>query len=139
MSDRLDEAALRRPDWLGGVPVTLADGQEWTLPRAATYFEPDADDDAEVRQRWNLGEEYGALVQRLAEAQRPSDHVRAEIALARWLLTRNYALNRAQLVTLLRFGYGASADDGPRRLREEVMAVALGDAPRPKACGDGLA
>ncbi len=37
---RLDEKALRRPDWREGAKVTLSDSQEWTLPRPRVRWVP---------------------------------------------------------------------------------------------------
>jgi hypothetical protein len=36
----LDETALRRPTWRDGHKITLADGQEWTIPKPRLRLRP---------------------------------------------------------------------------------------------------
>ena len=132
----LDEASSRRPDFLGGAAVVLADGQTWTLPRPRSHFVPD-DDASGVRRGWNLGDEYGVLFDRLLEADDDMAMIAGEFALARFLILRNYALTPAQANGLLRFGYGATADPEAADMRSAVMAVATGRDPSPKPSSDG--
>lgn len=131
-----DEASSRRPDFLGGPAITLANGQEWHFPRPTSYFVPD-DDAAGVRRHWNLGDDYGALFDRCMEAESDLEMIGGELALARSLLLRNYDLTPAQAGSLLRFGYGATADPDAAAMRLAVMAVATGKDAAPKASSDG--
>lgn len=132
----LDEASSRRPDFLGGPAIRLADSQSWSFPRPTSYFTPD-DDGVGVRRRWNLGDEYGALFDRALEADDELAMVAGELALGSFLLRRNYDLTPAQAGSLLRFGYGATADPEAADMRMAVMAVATGREPSPKASSDG--
>lgn len=136
-----DEARSRRPDFLGGPAVTLSDGNPWHLPRPLSYFAMD-DDDAGVKRRWNLGDEYETLFARYQQAVEDMDFVTGELALGTFLLLRNYDLTPAQAGGLLRFGYGRNADPGAVAVREAVMAVvagrdAEGEDSSPKPSGDG--
>ena len=36
----LDEKTLRKPGFIDGIKVTMADGNEWTLPRPKIRFKP---------------------------------------------------------------------------------------------------
>lgn len=131
-----DEARSRRPDFLGGPAVRLTDGNDWCLPRPTSYFVPD-DDAAGVRRHWNLGDEYGALFDRCMEAEDDLAMIAGELAIARFLLLRNYDLTPAQAGSLLRFGYGATADPDAAAMRTAVMDVVTGKQPAPKASSDG--
>jgi hypothetical protein len=129
--DRLDEQARRRPDFRGGVPVTLADGQEWYLPRPRKLFVAD-DSEAGFRLRWDLGDEYGRLFEAARSIATFEDMVRAEFALAKYLLRLNYDLDAAALGRLLVFDYADDPDPALERLRAELIEVTSGRAPAPK-------
>ena len=138
---RLDENALRRPDFRGGAPVTLADGQEWILARPAELFVPD-DSEAGFAARWNFGDEYAALVRAADEAGRSGSGnavIRAELALGRYLLLKNYALDAPQVASLIQFSYDPEGDPVHWQLHEDVLAVAFGRVPSPKPEAGGSA
>jgi hypothetical protein len=122
----LDEVTLRRPDFVEGEPVVLADGQTWQLRRPLVRFTPaETDSGFAVVLSLNNDPQYGALYRRY-EAVEPGCPVMAEsLALARAVLLANYDLTADQVGELLQFG---ASDDDPEgwRIREEVMAVCLG-------------
>lgn len=102
----LDEMALRRSDFLPGVRIRLADGQEWTLPGApsgdpgpeAGGPEPDA-----------LGADYAGIVAAILEAENEAERRRAELALGIALLARNYRLAPSDFRAVLGACSGMSA------------------------------
>jgi hypothetical protein len=83
-----DERTARRPGFIEGVGVRLADGQEWFLP---------------VRDRVVDDPEYDAQLAAISEAEDRAEVLRAELALTIFLLTRNYDLSADQLNLLLSF------------------------------------
>src|SRR5688572_24493754 len=64
----LDEPTRRRPDFLPGGPIRLADGQDWTFPAPGEAAD--------------FGPDYAALVAAIDEAEDPAERLRAELALA---------------------------------------------------------
>jgi hypothetical protein len=87
-----DEKALRRPTFVEGRRVVLADGQSWSLP---THRADRADP------------EYDAILRMVREAEDASDRLRSELALTIFLLSRNYQLTPDVLQEIL----GFSPDD----------------------------
>src|SRR5262245_36529215 len=95
-----DENALRRPDFLGGIPIRFADDQAWTLP------EPPPGAPGEKRFLDNgtgLGPDYEAAVAAVLEAEDEPERLRAELALTILLLGRNYNLAPEDFQALLTF------------------------------------
>jgi hypothetical protein len=134
--EKLDEQALRRPEFEDGAPVVLADGQEWRLPRPRVRLVPD-DSDRGFKLRLALPADEGrfqTLMDTLDAATEGVDLMRAELAVARHLLLLNYDLTPAQVADLLQFSY---RDDDPEgaAIREAVMGVAYGNAPKPSDGG----
>lgn len=122
----LDELSLRRPDFVEGEPVVLADGQAWQLRRPIVRFVPaETESGFAVCLSLNNDGTYGSHYRRY-EAVEPGQPVIAEsLALARAVLLANYDLTPEQVGELIQFG---ASDDDPEgwRIREEVMAVCLG-------------
>jgi hypothetical protein len=87
-----DEVALRRPDFRPGPPVRLADGGWWTFPALPERAETGVVD---------FGPDYAAAVVAIGEAEDEAERLRAELALAICLLTRNYDLAPDALCALL--------------------------------------
>src|SRR5690242_7891870 len=85
------ESVHRRPDFLGGLPVRLADGQDWAFagPRELSRA------DESLR-----GEVHG-LLGAIAWAEDEADRLRGELALAIALLAANYDLAPADYARLL--------------------------------------
>ena len=134
---KIDEISARRPDFVPGEPVLLADGQEWQLRRPVVEFAP-ADNDAGFTVHLTLDDDgsFGAAldaIEAMDDTASMSALVVLELKVARMVLLANYDLTPVQVGTLLRFGY-----DGGRaaKLREDVMDVVWGRGPKRSAAGD---
>jgi hypothetical protein len=147
--------------WRPGAEVTMADGQVWHLrkplgrftlddgPRGyRTVFKLPGDDHfAEKMARLDACHEFNREVGDLPEAERvdawsarPDLHLApAELAVAAALLLANYDLTRAEAASLLEFGYDPDEDPEGFALREAVLGVAYGHAPKPRAGGSASA
>ena len=99
----LDEKSFRRPDFLPGTWVRMADGQVWSLPEvpgrspsgmAEDGTSPGAEGAA-------LGRDYEATVAVVLDAEDQAEQIRAELALAIVLLASNYHLEPADYQELL--------------------------------------
>lgn len=89
-----DERCSRRPGFVDGRNVTLADGEGWSLP---TFDSVRGDSDCD------------AILAAIAEAEGPDEVARFELALTILLLTRNYCLSPDELRGLLSFAPGDPA------------------------------
>lgn len=127
---KLDEQALRRADFCGGIPIRLCDGQEWTFPEPVMdlVYDPVKGIDTE----WSIGPGYGAIHDSLCDATTGVEVVRAELALAHALLTRNYDLTVEQFRTLVRFNL---KDPAREEMRSAIVEVASGNTPKPSTAG----
>jgi hypothetical protein len=128
---RLDEKALRRPGFREDVPVTLCDGQVWYLPRPRLVFVP-ADTEAGYDTEWEWPD-YKPMIDRAAASTSGPEVIGAEFALVRYLLGRNYDLSIDHLRRLVRFDYLPDPDPTLAEMREQILAVAAGRVPAPKA------
>jgi hypothetical protein len=125
MSDngRLDEKALRKPGFVEGESVVLADGQAWHIPRPTVWFVPsDSGPGFEVRP--DFGPEYQELIDDLISAPVGFAAISAELAIARFLLLRNYDLTLPQVQSLIRFRYAPGQDED--EAKAAIIAVAMG-------------
>jgi hypothetical protein len=91
----LDERTRRRPDFLPGSSLRLADDQLWTFPAPAA--------------RARFGPDYPAAVAAVVEAKDRSRRSRAERTLAILLLCHNYDLSPTVLSGLLSYAPGDPA------------------------------
>jgi hypothetical protein len=136
----LDEASLRRDDFAGGEPSTMADGQTWRLAKPQVRF---SYDDGPRGFRVTLSmpgqpiDEYQRLVDEMEQATTMDDRIRAELAVGAALLRRNYRLGSADLGRLLAFAYDEEADPEGFALRQRVLDVAMGVAPKAPAATSG--
>jgi hypothetical protein len=121
----LDEESLRRPDFLPGIPVRMADGQLWSLPEAPDRYPRMAYGGAPRR-------EYAATVAAVLDAEDEAERRRAELALTIALLARNYDLGPAEYQELLG---GESGGPATATLQRAFHNVALEhmDSSRPRA------
>jgi hypothetical protein len=87
----VDEQSLRRPTFVEGTRIQLADGQAWSLPDHPPYKEDF---------------EHLAALREIGEAEDAADLLRAELALAIYLLSRNYELAPADFQAILEFAPG---------------------------------
>jgi hypothetical protein len=85
------EMDFRRPDFRGGIPVLLADGQEWSFAGPRELAEADA----------NRRDDLTELLSEIAQAEDESDRLRGELALAIFLFSINYDLPPADYTRLL--------------------------------------
>src|SRR4051794_33959106 len=108
-----DEEVLRRPDFLPGIPVRLADGQVWNLPKAPDRYPRVADGGG-------LGRDYEATVAGVLDAEDEAERRRAELALAISLLARNYDLRPADYQEILGGESGGPASAALQRALAEV-------------------
>src|SRR4051794_3064968 len=97
-----DERKMRRPGFLDGPSIRLGDGQLWAFPSpdgiasasdhgAATRTASDAAVDLE----------FEATLRAVIEAEDEAEQLRAELALAIYLLSRNYDLGPADYRAIL--------------------------------------
>jgi hypothetical protein len=84
----VDEQALRRPDFVEGRRILLANGQAWSFPD-----HPPLRDDAEQI----------AALRAIGESEDQADRLRAELALTILLLSRNYDLSPSDYQAILGF------------------------------------
>jgi hypothetical protein len=103
----LDEVVLRRPGFSPGTTARLADGQDWILPGTAC---PGC-----------CGDEYEALLEAIREAGGAAERLRAELALAIYLLECNYHLTPAGYDAIL---VGSADVASLRQMQESFRGVA---------------
>lgn len=132
----LSELEKRRPDYRGGVPVKLADGQLWAFARPEVVFVP-ADNEDGFDEDWNLGPDYRALIVAAQNASDGGGIIKAELALARYLLCLNYDLTTEDLRGLLRFSYGAGANAETLATMKAIREVIFGNSEVPKTSAVG--
>lgn len=128
------ELSRRRPDFVGGVPVVMADGREWHVARPLARFGFDAGPGGfAVVLSLDGSDGFAAAsaeVDRASDANDGPGMIRAELALAALMLRRNYRLTDAELGAVLQFGYDAEADPEGAAIREAILGVARGDSPK---------
>jgi hypothetical protein len=83
----VDEQALRRPDFVEGRRILLANGQAWSFPD-----HPPLHDDEHI-----------AALRAIGEAEDRADRLRAKMALTILLLSRNYDLSPSDYQAILGF------------------------------------
>ena len=132
----LDELALRRSTFQAdSVPVVLADGRPWYLPRPYVVdLVPRYEGGVlkTVGSETQFGPEYDHLVDDLFTAE--GVKYARYFALAALLLRHNYDLADAALAALLRH---RRDDEASLERMQAVLDVALGNAPKAHAAGDG--
>lgn len=132
----LDPESLKRPDFTPGRQITLADGQKWTFPLPVIEVVPDDENDAGVAIiAYGDGGEYSRLYNRWYASDDLIDSIGAVLGMARLLLRRNYALDTAQLATILRVSICEWDEDG-KAMFNAVRDVCTGRGPKPSAAGD---
>lgn len=142
---KLNEVEKRRPDFVPGTPVVLADGQAWSLRRPRVWFIVDDGNASGWRACLELddGDDYQSLLDALYGARAiyndgaddGSVIIRSQLNLGRRLLLANYDLTPEEVGRILRYAYDSSANPEGCRIRDEVMAVAEGHGPKPSPDG----
>lgn len=127
------EADLRRPDFRGGEAVTMADGQDWFLPRPIITITA-TEDSIGFAQRADLGDDFDALIAELEDAATDRALFAAFCKIAAYLLRVNYDLPPGAVGRLVRFERSRFADDP---MTEAVRRIARGYEGGPKPGGDG--
>jgi hypothetical protein len=135
---KLDEQALRRPEFSAGVPIRLADGQTWHFPKPTIDLFPVVDRAGQVAVGGaaSFGPEYDDLVEAFyrARSHSPADQLQALFALGVDLLGRNYLLAPEHFRGVLRFQAGHEAHE---TMWQEILDVALGASPKASPVGAG--
>ena len=90
----IDEPSRRRPGFLRGPLVQLADGREWAFSAETAA----------------LGPALGGLLDGIVEAENRPEVLRAGLALALFLITTNYDLAPEELQALLAFPTGGRVE-----------------------------
>lgn len=122
------ESECRRPDFLGGRPIVLGDGQAWFIPTPMLASQADLD-----RNGWDhetlmaFGPEFDRLVAAVRGAESEEEEGRASLALAVDLLRRNYDIPPDHFGRLLAYVVGESDPNQPLL---EIFYIAIGQAPR---------
>jgi hypothetical protein len=141
--DKLDERALRRPEFEEGVPIALSDGQEWHFPRPVMRdFYPALNREGELvlTPGSGFGPGYDALVDAFILATTVNDEHITLVALALDLLKRNYAIEPFHLRYLLRLKRpGDPEEERNGEMWAQIAAVALGRDTSEKHTRDGSA
>lgn len=126
---RLDEKALRRDAFEDGYAVTLADGQEWTIPPVRFRFFPG--DDGSFRGRPWYGGDLEDELDILFGVVEPPDgmvmpFVQIPIKIAAALLRKNYDLPPRSAASLLSYVPG---DDASEAMLARITRAVLGRDP----------
>jgi hypothetical protein len=141
--DKLDEVALRRPDFLGGEPIEMADGQAWILPKPMMEFVPKfaADGTITAGVATSLGPDFDRIMEDYDEACRASINEDADyqgprpmdvmMAIGVRLLQVNYDIDRDTLAGLLRWRPDdESSTDRWRAITNVARGISLAGKPR---------
>jgi hypothetical protein len=104
----VDERSVRRPRFIEGTKIRLADGQSWSFPAS----HPD-------------DPEYDQVLRAVFEAEDDAERLRVELALTILLLARNYNLGPADYQVLLGYPPG---DPALAQLQREVHQMVLDHA-----------
>jgi len=132
---KLDEAALRRPEFTEGHRIKLGDGQEWTFPKPRIRFFPvrDKSGGIDVGMKADFGEAHretlAALMDRTGDdIEAGVERFRLRLELAVGLLTQNYDLDDAALQTLLAMDFD---DPALVEMWTKLGDVLQGRSPKP--------
>jgi hypothetical protein len=138
----LNEVSLRRPGFVPGTPIRLADGQVWQFRRPRVRFVPAHHESGLAVFLTGLRDGFSGLLDRREEMLKPeSESTLAELAeveleLGGRMLLANYDLTTEQLAEVLQFSYERHEDPEGWSIREAVMDVAEGNGPKPSTAGD---
>jgi hypothetical protein len=127
----LDEKALRKPGFVEGNKVTLADGQEWVLPKPRIRLKPRiVDGRVEIGGGPSFGPEFDDKLDILfgvSDAD-PAERLRVKFEVAVRLLAANYELKAGDFAELLVIEPGDPASD---ERWEQLSSALMGIAPKP--------
>jgi hypothetical protein len=127
----LDEKSLRKPGFVEGIKVKLADGQEWMLPKPKLRFKPKIiDGRVEISGGPSFGPEFEDKLDVLfgvTDAD-PSERLRVKFEVAVRLLAANYNLEPDDFAELIVLEPGDAASD---ERWEQLSNAIMGIVPKP--------
>jgi hypothetical protein len=126
----LDEKSLRKPGFVEGSKVTLADGQEWMVPKPKLRFKPTIiDGRVEIGGGPSFGPEFDDKLDILfgVTDSDPSERLRIKFELAVKLLAANYDLQPDDFAELIVLEPGDPASD---ERWEQLSNALMGIAPK---------
>jgi hypothetical protein len=127
----LDEKSLRKPGFVEGIKVKLADGQEWMLPKPKLRFKPKIiDGRVEIGGGPSFGLEFEDKLDILfgvTDAD-PSERLRVKFEVAVRLLAANYNLEPDDFAELIVLEPGDAASD---ERWEQLSNAIMGIVPKP--------
>jgi hypothetical protein len=133
----LTERERRREGFHGGAPVVLLDGETWYLPRPRVRFGVSDGDGYTVFVTAPEVDGYDALIERFEESEGDHEFVASSLAMAKALILANYDLTTDEVNRVMQFSW--DQDDAEAfRIRKDVMAIALGNAPKADAGTEDL-
>ena len=126
----LDEKSVRKPGFVEGSKVTLADGQEWMFPKPKLRFKPTIiDGRVEIGGGPSFGPEFDDKLDILfgVTDSDPSERLRIKFELAVKLLAANYDLQPDDFAELIVLEPGDPASD---ERWEQLSNALMGIAPK---------
>lgn len=125
-SQKLDEKALRRPEFEPGIPIVLHDGQAWHFPelKLGAFRAVRVGNELDMRKVPDLGVEYAKLLDEYLEADAGFTSAMALYTLALTLLSINYSLTFGEVATLLPM----TTEGHPRHEANDEMWALISDA-----------
>jgi hypothetical protein len=136
---RLDEQALRRPGFLGGRPVTLADGQEWYVPVPEIFLCVSKVSTDGFGFDFAFGGVPDAVFTQLIrefEIAEGLESIRAEMRMIAYAFDLNYSLDDEQAAQILRFPVGPGVES-PARTAIRAALTGTEDPNSGKLSGTG--
>jgi hypothetical protein len=134
----LDELVKRKDnfDEANSVRLTLADGQEWAIPKPWLEIRPAFRDGKAVNNYpvFTYGPELEALVEAIASAEGELERLCGIATLAAYLLQKQYDLHDEDLDQLLAFRHG---DPDSAEWATRIIQIATGRSGPKAACAGG--
>ena len=140
----LDEKSLRKPGFLEGVRIKLADGQEWEIPKPVYQIFPKFQDDGScsVHSKVTFGGEidYFLDLDAAPEGADIVDDITRRMMVMGKLLRRNYDLTGEQLSSLLSMNRREPESAAMWLVIDRILVGEMPDGPdSPKPSADGSA
>lgn len=125
------ESETRRPEWVEGSPIKLADGQVYHFRRPVVEFRLSFDGGKPKFGETKLGTgtadsfgpEFWELLDEFHRAEEADDRLNAYAAMSVWLLRLNYHLDDDAIVELLPF---VASDEDNQAMWSAIIDVASG-------------